>query len=88
MNEEDDKIQFVEDLLALGKKYRDIQDAMKKKFGVGMSNTTLKKIHGRMSKMRMLEEKVSYLEEELALFKKLYFELLLATKKKLHSSKE
>ena len=85
---DDDKNQFVESLLQIGKNYRDIQDALKKKYGTGMSNTTLKKIHARMSKVRQLEEKVAYLEEELALFKRLYFELLRATKKKLGTSKE
>ena len=83
MDQEEEKIQFVENLLSIGKTYRDIQELMKQKFGSGMSNTTLQKIHARMSKVRQLEEKVQYLEEELALFKRLYFELLTATKKKL-----
>lgn len=83
MEQDEEKIQFVENLLQNGKSYRDIQEALKKKFGSGMSNTTLKKIHARLSKVRQLEERAQYLEEELALFKRLYFELLAATKKKL-----
>lgn len=79
----DNKINYAQDLLRKGIPYRDIQNELKKKYGSGMSNTTLKNLQKEQSEIKFLKEKIEYLEDELELFKKLYFQLRKATKKKL-----
>ena len=76
-----EKIDLAEDLLSKGIPYRAIQEELKKKFGSGMSNNTLKTLHSSQSRVIILEERIEFLEDELALFKKLYFQLRKATKK-------
>jgi hypothetical protein len=80
-----EKFDLAEHLLKEGKPYRFIQDALIAKFGSGMSNTTLKRLLKEQNKIYQLEERNKQLEHELALFKKMYFELLNATKKSLAS---
>ncbi|OLS14741.1 MAG: hypothetical protein RBG13Loki_1611 [Promethearchaeota archaeon CR_4] len=71
-----EKINFVYKLLKEGIPYRDIQTKLKDKFGNGISNTTLIRINARVLRDQTLEVRIQQLEEELALFKRLYFELL------------
>ena len=78
-----EKIALAEKLLISNTSYRLIQEELKKKFGSGLSNTTLKKLQRDQSRVKILEEKIEFLEDELALFKKLYFQLRKATKKRL-----
>ncbi len=78
-----EKLDLAEQLLQEGKPYRLIQEALLAKFGSGMSNTTLKRMLKEKNKIYQLEEQNKQLEHELALFKKMYFELLNATKKNL-----
>lgn len=78
-----EKIQLAEKLLSNGTSYRFIQEQLKKNFGSGMSNTTLNNLQRSQSKVKILEEKIEFLEDELALFKKLYFQIRKATKKRL-----
>ncbi|OLS15092.1 MAG: hypothetical protein RBG13Loki_1279 [Promethearchaeota archaeon CR_4] len=78
-----EKFDLVEQLLQEGKPYRVIQEKLLEKFGSGMSNTTLKRLLNEQNKIHQLEEKNMQLEHELALFKKMYFELLNATRKSL-----
>jgi hypothetical protein len=78
-----EKIGLAEKLLRNGTSYRLIQEELIKKFGSGMSNTTLKNLQRSQSRVINLEEKIEFLEDELALFKKLYFQLRRATKKRL-----
>lgn len=78
-----EKLDLAEQLLQEGKPYRLIQEALVAKFGSGMSNTTLKRLLKEKNKIFQLEERNKQLEHELALFKKMYFELLNATKKSL-----
>ncbi len=56
--------------------YRNIQSTLKAQFGSGISNTTFKKIRDRAEHDQSLEARIEELERELALFKRLYFELL------------
>ncbi|MHA1728083.1 MAG: hypothetical protein ACTSWY_05065 [Promethearchaeota archaeon] len=76
-----EKIGLAEKLLSKGTSYRLIQKELIKKFGSGMSNTTLKNLQRSQSRVKILEEKIEFLEDELALFKKLYFQLRKAIKK-------
>jgi hypothetical protein len=78
-----EKIELAEKLLINKTSYRLIQEELKKKFGSGLSNTTLRDLQRDQSRVNILEEKIEFLEEELALFKKLYFQLRKATKKRL-----
>ena len=78
-----EKIELAEKLLINKTSYRLIQEELKKKFGSGLSNTTLRNLQRDQSRVNILEEKIEFLEEELALFKKLYFQLRKATKKRL-----
>jgi len=80
-----EKFDLAEQLLQEGKPYKFIQEKLLEKFGSGMSNTTLKRLLREKNKIYQLEEKNTQLEHELALFKKMYFELLNATKKSLAS---
>jgi hypothetical protein len=78
-----EKIDFAETLLRKGIPYRRIQEELKKKYGSGMSNNTLKNLQSSQSRVIILEERIEFLEDELALFKKLYFQLRKATKERL-----
>ena len=78
-----EKIELAEKLLISKTSYRLIQEELKKKFGSGLSNTTLRDLQRDQSRVNILEEKIEFLEEELALFKKLYFQLRKATKNRL-----
>ena len=78
-----EKIELAEKLLINNTSYRLIQEELKKKFGSGLSNTTLKKLQRDQSRVNILEERIEFLEDELAIFKKLYFQLRKATKKRL-----
>ncbi len=78
-----EKIELAEKLLINKTSYRLIQEELKKKFGSGLSNTTLRDLQRDQSRVNILEEKIEFLEEELALFKKLYFQLRKATKNRL-----
>jgi len=78
-----EKIDLAETLLSKGIPYRKIQEELKKKFGSGMSNNTLKTLQSSQSRVNILEERIEFLEDELALFKKLYFQLRKATKERL-----
>ena len=70
-----EKVYFAEDLFKQGKSYRFIQSQLVEKFGSGMSNTTLKNLQKRTTKMAQFQIRISELEHELALFKRLYFEI-------------
>ena len=48
-----------------------------------MSNTTLKKLQKQQLKINILENRVSELEHELNLFKKMYFELKAAVQNRI-----
>ena len=78
-----EKIELAEKLLINKTSYRLIQEELKKKFGSGLSNTTLRDLQRDQSRVNILEEKIEFLEEELALFNKLYFQLRKATKNRL-----
>jgi len=78
-----EKIDLAEKLLSNGTSYRLIQEELKKNFGSGMSNTTLKNLQRSFKGKNLLKEKIEFLEDELALFKKLYFQIRKATKKRL-----
>ncbi len=78
-----EKIELAEKLLINKTSYRLIQEELKKKFGSGLSNTTLRDLQRDQSRINILEEKIEFLEDELALFKKLYFQLRKATKNRL-----
>ena len=81
-----EKIAFAEDLMEQGIPYRQIQEQLKEKFGTGMSNNTLNKLQQQKSEIIELKKELTQTKEELTLFKKLYFELLAATKKRLKES--
>lgn len=79
----EEKIEYAEELINQGVPYRAIQIRLKEKFDSGMSNSTLQKLQARHDHIVDLEDRIDMLEKELALFKRLYFELLDATKKNL-----
>ncbi|MHA1672356.1 MAG: hypothetical protein ACTSYI_01890 [Promethearchaeota archaeon] len=74
---------MAEKLLINKTSYRLIQEELKKNFGSGLSNTTLRNLQRDQSRINILEERIEFLEEELALFKNLYFKLRKATKNRL-----
>ena len=74
------------ELLELQIPYREIQEQLKREFGSGMSNTSLKNILIQQDKITKLEEENRRLKEDLAIFKKLYYELVEATKKMLYKN--
>jgi hypothetical protein len=71
--------EFVKSLMETDFNYDQIQEQLKIKFGAGMSNTTLQKIKEEMQEVNFLKSKIQHLEEEVNLWKKLYFELKDAT---------
>ncbi len=78
-----EKTEYAITLLAQGKTYREVQMMLVEKFGSGMSNTTLLKLQYPKPKIDDLLKRIDELEQELLLFKRLYFELVAATKGKL-----
>lgn len=60
--------------------YREIQEILKNEFGSGLSNTSLRNIQKEQDTLEQLTDENQRLKEELAIFKKLYFELVEATK--------
>lgn len=76
MNVNEEKIDFAKKLLKIGMSYRDIQLNLKIKFGTGLSNSTIKKIVIEEQKTEEWRIKYEKSQEELAVYKNLYFELL------------
>jgi predicted RNA-binding Zn-ribbon protein involved in translation (DUF1610 family) len=68
-----EKIEFALNLLSKNVPYREIQDKLKERFGGGMSNTTLKNIQKYQKSPQQLEKKILQLEQELDIFKEMYF---------------
>jgi len=71
-----EKIDYAITLLKMGKTFRDIQKQLKNKFGSSMSFSTLTKLKEISAKNTEESAKIKQLEQELTLFKRLYFELL------------
>ncbi len=80
--DEEKKI-YTKNLLRVGIPYREIQTQLKIKFGSGFSNTTIQKIQVEVDEDENLRAELERVKNELALYKKLYFELLEAMKEKL-----
>ena len=78
-----DKQEYASSLLKEGLKYQEIQLKLQKKFGSGMSNTTLQKLQRKTKETYALTKRVRELEEEVNLWKSMYFELKEATIKRL-----
>ncbi len=77
------KQEYASSLLKEGIKYQKIQLKLQKKFGSGMSNTTLQKLQKQIKEIYVLKKRVRELEEEVHLWKSMYFELKEATIKRL-----
>ncbi|UYP44339.1 hypothetical protein NEF87_000624 [Candidatus Lokiarchaeum ossiferum] len=71
-----EKINYAVELLKQGKTYREIQKELKTQFGSTMSFSTLQKLNQVQEKVIGENSRIQELEQELALFKRLYFELL------------
>lgn len=71
-----EKIDFAVELLKAGKPYREIQKQLKKKFNSSMSFSTLTKLKNIHTKTMEQSDRITRVEQELELFKKLYFDLL------------
>ncbi|QEE16787.1 hypothetical protein DSAG12_02617 [Promethearchaeum syntrophicum] len=82
-----EKLDLTRKLLQMGLSYRDIQEKLRLQFGSGVSNTTLIKLQKKNDEVSQLRKENDQLREELALFKKLYFELLALTKKRMEKIK-
>ena len=82
-----EKISFAKKLLKIGMSYRDIQLNLKLTFGTGMSNTTLKNLVVEEKQNEDWREKYEESQEELAVYKNLYFNLLKTLKLKLKDEK-
>ncbi|OLS16329.1 MAG: hypothetical protein RBG13Loki_0053 [Promethearchaeota archaeon CR_4] len=82
-----EKTEFAITLLSQGKTYREVQQMLVEQFGSGMSNTTLLKLQYPKPKIEDLLKRIDDLEQELLLFKRLYFELVAVTKDKLELNK-
>ena len=80
------KQEYASSLLNEGIKYREIQQKLQDKFGSGMSNTTLQKLQKQIKEMYILKKRVRELEEEVNLWKSMYFELKEATIKRLRKN--
>ena len=70
-------------LLNEGISYDQIQEELKKKYGSGMSNTTLKRLTVEPERIKELEDKVKELALELKMYKKMYYELLDVVKERI-----
>lgn len=81
MTEKIEREALVQLLLKQGKTYKEIQRFLKKRFGQGMSNTTLGKIRDELDELEKLREENERLKHELALYKNMYFEIVEAMKK-------
>ena len=82
-----EKLEFTKKLLQMGLPYRDIQEKLRLQYGSGVSNTTLIKLQKKNDEISQFRKENEQLREELALFKKLYFELLALTKKRMEKMK-
>ncbi|UYP44947.1 hypothetical protein NEF87_001232 [Candidatus Lokiarchaeum ossiferum] len=80
----EEKIEFARKLLKVGMSYRDIQLNLKLKFGSALSNTTIKKIVIVNEENENWKAKFEKSQEELAVYKNLYFEMLKVLKSKLN----
>ena len=78
-----EKINYAKKLLKIGMSYRDIQLNLKLTFGTGMSNTTLKNLVVEEKLIEDWKDKYEKSQEELAVYKNLYFNLLKTLKLKL-----
>lgn len=76
-----EKIAFARTLIDSGISYREIQNLLQNRFGTGMSNTTLQNLQAEIENERKNRAELSQCEKELALYKKLYYELVEAIKK-------
>lgn len=70
-----EKTLYAQFLLKQENTYREIQEALKKKFGSGMSNTRLKELQEELSELIELRAENQELKKELQTYKNLYFEL-------------
>ena len=80
-----EKVQYAQQLLVKRVPYRRIQTLLTERFGGGMSNTTLKKLQSELGEIIQLRQQVAFLNKELKFYKRLYVELLSATKRKLNT---
>ncbi len=71
-----EKIDTAIELLQAGKTFREIQAVLQQKFKSSMSFSTLSKLKKIQSTNTEESEKIRRLEQELELFKKLYFDLV------------
>ena len=71
-----EKINTAIDLLKEGKTFREIQKQLKQKYKSTMSFSTLSKLKNIQTTNTKESDKIHILEQELKLFKRLYFELL------------
>ena len=83
----EEKLSYAKKLLKIGMSYRDIQLNLKLTFGAGMSNTTLKNIVVEEKQNEDWRVKYEQSQEELAVYKNLYFNLLKTLKLKLKGEK-
>jgi hypothetical protein len=81
MKSNKEKQDFAVNLLRKGISYNIVNDKLKSKYGTGMSNSTLKKLRNYAYSEPTNKDKIIELEQELKLFKRLYFELLEKDKK-------
>ena len=82
-----EKVNFAKKLLKIGMSYRDIQLNLKLTFGSGMSNTTLKNLVVEEKQNENWRAKYEQSQEELAVYKNLYFNLLKTLKLKMKDEK-
>ena len=71
-----EKVEYATKLVGEGLPYQEIQMKLRERFGSGMSNSTLKLLREAQSKLGGKSDRIRQLEQELALFKKGYFEVL------------
>jgi hypothetical protein len=83
----EEKLRYAKKLLKIGMSYRDIQFNLKLTFGTGMSNTTLKNLVVEEKQNEDWRIKYEQSQEELAVYKNLYFNLLKTLKLKLKDEK-
>ncbi len=84
----EEKLSYAKKLLKIGMSYRDIQLNLKLTFGTGMSNTTLKNLIVEEKQNEDWRVKYEQSQEELAVYKNLYFNLLKTLKSKLKDEKK
>ncbi|WP_371806703.1 hypothetical protein [Candidatus Lokiarchaeum ossiferum] len=76
-----EKIEYAKKLIEEELSYDEIQKKLFKKFGSGMSNSTIKRLSEQKESIADLKKRNKELENELNLFKRLYFDLLERTEK-------